>query len=144
MGDGGCIPNLGQTTLNLPDTTIIGDVRSIFQFAAVTRPLVSVGKICDEGHTVTFSDVLFVVHSKRGEETCKFHRTSSGLYVAKLRLRSPAGSAGVGSEQPAQLPIRPVSESTQRTSGLGAVVGRAERLPVDSSDDDAFLCGACR
>ena len=36
----------------------------------------SVGKICDEGHTVTFSDILAVGHNKQGEETCKFHRTS--------------------------------------------------------------------
>ena len=51
------------------------------------------GKICDEGHTVTFSDVLGVVHSKQGEEICKFHRTSGDLYLAKLRLRSQAGFA---------------------------------------------------
>ena len=51
----------------------------------------SVGKICDEGLTVTFSDVPAVVHNKQGEEICKFHRTPGGLYVAKLKLRSPAG-----------------------------------------------------
>ena len=91
MGDGGCIPNLGQMKLNLSDKVINSDVQSIFQIAAVTRPLMSVGKICDEGHTVTFSDVLAVVHNKQGEEICKFHRNPGGLYVAKLKLRSPAG-----------------------------------------------------
>jgi hypothetical protein len=91
MGDGGCIPNLGQMKLNLSDKVIDSDVQSIFQIAAVTRPLMSVGKICDEGHTVTFSDVLAVVHNKQGEEICKFHRNPGGLYVAKLKLRSPAG-----------------------------------------------------
>ena len=89
--DGGCIPNLGQMKLNLSDKVINSDVQSIFQIAAVTRPLMSVGKICDEGHTVTFSDVLAVVCNKQGEEICKFHRNPGGLYVAKLKLRSPAG-----------------------------------------------------
>ena len=28
----------------------------------------SLGKICDEGHTVTFSDILAVVHNKQREE----------------------------------------------------------------------------
>ena len=49
----------------------------------------SVGKMCDE-RTVTFSDILAVVNSKQGEEICKFRRTPGGLYVAKLKLRSPA------------------------------------------------------
>ena len=91
MGEGGCIPNLGQMKLNLSNKAIDSDIQSIFQMAAVTRPLMSVGKICDEGHTVTFSDVPAVDHDKQGEEICKFHRTSGGLHVAKLRLRSPAG-----------------------------------------------------
>ena len=89
MGDGGVIPNLGQKRLNLSDTK--ADMQSVFQIAAVTRPLMSVGKICDEGHTVTFSDAMAVVHNKEGEELCKFHRSNGGLYVAKLKLRSPAG-----------------------------------------------------
>ena len=53
MGDGGTIANLGQKQLNLADNTVGSDVQSIFQIAAVTRPLMSVGKICDEGHNVT-------------------------------------------------------------------------------------------
>ena len=91
MGDGGTIPNLGQSMLNLTDESVDRDIQSVFQIAAVTRPLMSVGKICDEGHTVTFSDVMAVVHNKEGEELCKFHRSNGGLYVAKLKLRSPAG-----------------------------------------------------
>ena len=91
MGDGGCIPNLGQMKLNLSDKCVDSDVQSIFQIAAVTRPLMSVGKICDDGHTVSFSDILAVVHNKQGEEICKVHRMPGGLCVAKLKLRSPAG-----------------------------------------------------
>ena len=91
MGDGGTIPNLGQSTLNLTDAATDRDLQSTFQIAAVTRPLMSVGKICDAGHTVTFSDVMAVVNGKDGSELARLHRTNGGLYVAKLRLRSPAG-----------------------------------------------------
>ena len=91
MGDGGTIPNLGQATLNLTDTSADRDLQSTFQVAAVTRPLMSVGKMCDAGHTVTFNDVMAVVYAKDGSELARFHRTNGGLYVAKLKLRNPAG-----------------------------------------------------
>ena len=65
-------------------------MQSIIQIAAVTRPLMSVGKICDAGH-----EILFVVRSREGEELCKFYREPEGLYVARLKLRSPAGFAGL-------------------------------------------------
>ena len=51
MGDGGTIANLGQKRLHLSDDD--RDLCSVFQFAAVTCPLTSVGKICDEGHNIT-------------------------------------------------------------------------------------------
>ena len=92
VGDGGTIPNLGQSQLNLCDEG--RQIQSIFQIAAVTRPLMSVGKICDEGHTITFNNIMAVVKSKEGEELCRFHRKDGGLYVAKMSLRSPAGFGG--------------------------------------------------
>ena len=94
MGDGGTIPNLGQSQLNVSDESIARDLQSVFQIAAVTRPLMSVGRICDEGHSVTFNAIMAVVHSKDGDELCRFARNASGLYVAKLKLRSPAGFPG--------------------------------------------------
>ena len=89
MADGGTKPNLGQKTLNLMD----GDreLKAIFQIAGVTRPLMSVGRICDEGHEVTFNSEVAVVKTKEGSEICRFHRLPGGLYVAKMKLRSPAG-----------------------------------------------------
>ena len=93
MGDGGTIPNLGQKSLNLCDEAVDRNLISVFQIAAVTRPLMSVGKICDEGHNITFDAVMAVVREKGGEEICRFHRTSGGLYVAKMKLRSPTGFA---------------------------------------------------
>ena len=95
MGDGGLIKILGQKQLNLRDSAVGNDVQSIFQIASVTRPLMSVGKICDEGHEILFNNICAVVRSKEGEELCKVFRESRGLYVAKLKLRSPAGFAGL-------------------------------------------------
>ena len=92
MGDGGTISNLGQKQLNFADNVVGSDVQSIFQIAAVTRPLMSVGKICDEGHNITFDNVCAVVRSKEGQELCRFLREPcGGFYVAKLRLKSSAG-----------------------------------------------------
>ena len=94
MGDGGTIHNLGQSRLNLTDEVTDKDLESVFQIAAVLRPLMPVGKICDEGHSITFNDVMAVVHAKDGAELAGFHRTNGGLYVAKLKLRSPVGFPG--------------------------------------------------
>ena len=92
MGDGGTIPNLGQSSLNLQDDG--KDLQSIFQVAAVTRPLMSVGRICDQGHSIRFDALMAVVTSKEGAELCKFTRQPGGLYVAKLKLTNPTGFGG--------------------------------------------------
>ena len=94
MGDGGFIPNLGQSQLNLSDTAVGRNIESVFQIAAVTRPLMSVGRMCDEEHSITFAAVMAVVHGKDGSEVWRFQRNGSGLYVAKPKLRSPAGFGG--------------------------------------------------
>ena len=94
MGDGGLIPNLGQRQLNLSDTAVGRDIESVFQIAAVATPLMSVRRICDEGHSITVDAAMAAVHAKDGSEVCRFQRNGSGLYVAKLKLRSPPVSAG--------------------------------------------------
>ena len=93
MGDGGTIKILGQKTLNLSDASVDRDLSSIFQIAAVTRPLMSVGKICDEGHNTTFDSVQAVVREAGGVEIFRIHRTPGGVYLAKMKLRNPAGFA---------------------------------------------------
>ena len=90
MGDGGTIPNMGQKELNLSDEGVGRDIKSCFQIAAVTRPLMSVGRICDEGHSITFNSVMAVVTGKDGGEICRFQRDAGGLYIAKLKLRAPS------------------------------------------------------
>ena len=89
MGDGGTIPNQGQKQLRLGSLEQNSDIKSIFQIAAVTRPLMSVGKICDEGLEVAFNAKSATVRDKAGREICRFDRDPSGLYVAKLKLRAP-------------------------------------------------------
>ena len=88
MGDGGKVPNQGQKALNLSGTT--ADLKSVFQIAKVTRPLMSVGKICDEGFEVRFYKAHASILDKSGKEICKFERQAGGLYVAKLKLKSPS------------------------------------------------------
>ena len=91
MGDGGTIPNLGQKSLNLLDESVGRRLSSVFQIAAVTRPLMSVGKICDEGHEVIFRADMAVVNDTKGSEIGRFTRSHGGLYLGKMKLRAPTG-----------------------------------------------------
>ena len=70
MGDCGLIPNLGQSQLNLSATAVGGIIESVLLIVAVARPLMSVGHICDEGHSITFDAIMAVVHAKDGSEVC--------------------------------------------------------------------------
>ena len=81
---------MGQKSLNLCDDSG-NNVKSVFQIAAVTRPLMSVGRICDEGHEVRFNKVRALVTDSNGVEICRFKRQLGGLYVAKMKLKSPMG-----------------------------------------------------
>ena len=66
---------------------------SIFQVAGVTRPLMSVGRVCDQGMVCTFYDTHATVVAKDGREVCRFDRRG-GLYVAQLTLKQPEGFTG--------------------------------------------------
>jgi hypothetical protein len=87
VGDGGTMENKGQKTLNLSSGD--SNFASVFQIAAVHRPLMSVGKICDNNNEVLFSKDRAVVRDSTGAEICVFTRQPGGLYTAKLKLRSP-------------------------------------------------------
>ena len=90
VGDGNRLPNMGQSALNLApmdDSTV--ELKSCFQIARVTRPLMSVGKICDNGMKVEFNDKQAVVRDRDGAQVCVFERQPGGLYLAKFRLKSP-------------------------------------------------------
>ena len=81
MGDGNKIPNQGQKQLKLTSSQN-SDIRSTFQIAAVTRPLMSVGRICDEGLEISFDAKRAMVRDKSGRDACRFNRdprSSPGL-----------------------------------------------------------------
>ena len=84
--------NHGQKTLNLSSGD--SEFTSVFQIAAVHRPLMSVGRICDNGNEVLFTQDKAVVRNPEGQEVCVFTRSPGGLYVAKLKLTSPFGRQG--------------------------------------------------
>ena len=91
VGDGGRLENLGQRSLNLqPINDATMDLQSCFQIARVTRPLMSVGRICDNGLNVTFDEAKAVVSTKEGAQICVFERKPGGLYTGKFRLKRPS------------------------------------------------------
>ena len=63
-------------------------VRSTFQLAEVSRPLMSVSRICDQGHSCLFTSEGAKVLDSSGNEICRFKR-SNGLYVASMKLKAP-------------------------------------------------------
>ena len=89
VGDGGTMKNFGQKKLNLSCES--SNFSSVFQIAAVHRPLMSVGRICDNDNTVTFDKTSATVMGADGTVLCVFTRQPGGLYTAKLRLTSPFG-----------------------------------------------------
>ena len=80
------IRNEGQALLHLLADGGAG-LRSVFQAAEVTRPLWSVGKICDQGVGAHFTARKATI-SKDGKEVLTFERRS-GLYLGMIRLRNP-------------------------------------------------------
>ena len=71
----------------MSDTSV--DMRICFQIARVTHPLMSVGKMCDNGLTVIFNDKRAIVKDKEGLEACTFERAPGGLYLFFF-LKSPS------------------------------------------------------
>ena len=72
----------------------VNSVSSIFQVAKVTRPLMSVGHICDQGLKVNFDAVYAIVRDAKDNEVCRLTRGPSGLCTAKMKLKAPFGRQG--------------------------------------------------
>ena len=88
IGDGGILPNQGQKRLQLENDAKLS-IDSVFQIARVARPLMSVGRICDLGNSIAFSDTTATVMAPDGKQICQFVRKEGGLYIAKLKLKRP-------------------------------------------------------
>ena len=87
---GARLPNQGQAILNLePEADGSTALRSCFQIAKVTRPLMSVGRSCDNNMRVVFDDTKAVVVD--GAQGCVFKRKPGGLCTCNMRLKSPFG-----------------------------------------------------
>ena len=86
VGKGAKVPNNGQVNLNLQTGgNLLNDITS-----KVSRPLMSVGKLCDTGMEVTLRKTQADVVAPGGAVVCTFERQPGGLYVAKLKLKRPA------------------------------------------------------
>ena len=68
------------------------ELNSIFQVAEITRPLMSVSRICDQDLECLFSKSCAKVLTPSGEVVATFER-DGGLYTAKMRLRAPKPTA---------------------------------------------------
>jgi hypothetical protein len=66
----------------------------MFQVAAVSRPLMSVGRLCDNGMDILFKKDRADVLSSDGTVILSFERQVGGLYVAKLKLKKPTNGFG--------------------------------------------------
>ena len=63
-------------------------IRSTFQAAKVTRPLMSISRICDNDNEVLFTKKEGIVRNSKGVTIARFPR-QRGLYVGKFKLRNP-------------------------------------------------------
>ena len=77
---------------------------SIFQVAEVTRPLMSVSRICDQDTICIFEKTHARIVDKNGKEVSRFER-DGGLYTCTMKLRRPdplaEGNRGSGFARPA-------------------------------------------
>ena len=95
VGNGARVPNEGEVCLNLEhDPHGFGNlIKSTFQVAEVTRPLMSVSRICDLGMECRFKHDEALVVNEQGKTVARFAR-QGGLYIARMRLKPPEGFAG--------------------------------------------------
>jgi hypothetical protein len=99
VGNGQRVPNEGQIVLNLEGDLGLSSgkrkMTSTFQVAEVTRPLMSVSRVCDKGMRCIFEDThALIIDKKTGREVAKFER-QGGLYIARMKLKPPEGFAGL-------------------------------------------------
>ena len=90
VGNGHKVPNRGETHLNL-EADVNGNkspLQAIFQVADITRPLMSVSKMADQGLECLFKKEVALVMNNKGEVVCEFQRRG-GLYVTTMKLRRP-------------------------------------------------------
>ena len=96
VGNGAKVLNTGEAVLNLEasvDTGTVIPFSSTFQSAQITRPLMSVSKICSNGFKCNFTDSEALIIDSQGQTVCRFERRN-GLYLTRLKLKSPSPFGG--------------------------------------------------
>ena len=94
-------PNEGQWCLHLAIDAKGAAARSVFQVAQVTRPLVSIGEICDNGNAVAFTKEKGVVKTSGGKALYEFKR-KQGLYGANFVAKRLGPNANGAKDPPAK------------------------------------------
>ena len=96
VGNGERLSNEGEAILNL-EAVAPGSpgvrFRSTFQAAKVSRPLMSVSKICRNGYKCTFDDAQALIVDEKGQTVCRFVERN-GIYLATVKLKSPTPFGG--------------------------------------------------
>ena len=67
---------------------VMNDATTTFQVADVTRPLLSVGNICEKGNDVLCRDKAAYVLDKQRNVVAQFEKRN-GLYVSTLSVKNP-------------------------------------------------------
>ena len=96
--NGEIIPNKGEMILE-PEYED-SKMSSKFQVGSVSRPLWSVGKLCDAGYKVVFDkDAATAVHKASNAPVTTFKRRNA-LYECDMRLRNPRARTAAVAEGP--------------------------------------------
>ena len=77
VGNGQKVPNEGEIHLNLGAGGV--PLKSVFQVAEVTRPLMSVGRVCDQGLSCLFKKDSALIMDEDDKVICRFER--EGVYT---------------------------------------------------------------
>ena len=91
VGNGERAPNEGQVSLRMDSPLADGGrvpVVTDFQVAQISMPLMSVSRVCAQGHTCTFTKDGATVKNARDQVVAQF-KQSGGLYVQTMTLKSP-------------------------------------------------------
>ena len=89
VGNGERVPNRGQLRLRMKSNGDDGVLMSsIFQVAEITRPLMSVSKICDQDMICIFEKSHARIVDQQNNVVARFER-EGGLYTCTMRLRKP-------------------------------------------------------
>ena len=92
VGNGEKMPNEGQVELRMESPVANGvrvPVVTDFQVAQISKPLMSVSRVCAQGHTCIFTKDGATVKNARDQVVAEF-KQSGGLYVQTMTLKPPA------------------------------------------------------